>query len=365
MNHDQLAPAATRTAPYRALHAVTTRVHSSLDLGETLDAVARGVVEVTGFAVAAINLRLPSGAFQVVSVVGDDAAQEALLGTVASEQAWQTMLLEAVEWDGLLFLPHHQGGEYEIHSYTPGFVPPDSERAWHPEDALLAPLTGPSGDLVGVLSVDAPLNGLLPDRDQREMLGLFADHAAIAIEHARVHAMMRQSREALRYSATHDPLTGLANRALLLERAGAMAAVPDSRLAVVVLDLDRFKTVNDTSGHQAGDEILQEMAARMRSSVDEHAVVARMGGDEFAIALAGPDAHETVRVLAARLRAALTQPVYGVFGTHQVGVSVGVAVAQTPAQLAPLLAAADAAMYRTKQRRAADLPDRRSARGLG
>ncbi len=366
MSNHQPAPTTTRTAAYRALHAVTKRVHGSLDLGKTLDAVARGVVEVTGFAVAAINLRLPSGEFQVVSVVGDDLAREALLGAVASEQAWQTMLADAVKWDDLLFLPHHNGPErYDVQSFIPAQVPGRGERAWHPADALLAPLTAPSGDLVGVLSVDVPLDGRLPDREQCEMLSLFADHAAIAIEHARVHAMMRQSREALRYSATHDPLTGLANRALLMERAGALAAAPSSRLAVVMLDLDRFKKINDTYGHPAGDETLQEMSARMRSCVGDDGVVARMGGDEFAIALGGPDAHDAVRVLVARLRVSLTEPVHGVFGTHHVGVSIGVAVAQTPAQLAPLLASADAEMYRWKQQRALDLPDRRRARGLG
>jgi diguanylate cyclase (GGDEF)-like protein len=367
VSNDEPAPTTTRMAAYRALHAVTTRVHGSLDLGETLDAVARGVVEVTGFAVAAINLRLPTGDFQVVSVVGDDLAREALLGTIASEQAWRAMLADGVRWDDLLFLPHRDGPDerYDVQSYTPDREPSGDEQSWHPADALLAPLTAPSGELVGVLSVDVPLDGRLPDREQCEMLSLFADHAAIAIEHARVHAMMRQSREALRYSATHDPLTGLANRALLMDRAGALAAVPGSRLAVVMLDLDRFKMVNDTFGHPAGDEILQEMSARMRSSVGEDVVVARMGGDEFAIALGGQDAHEAVRVLVARLRVALTEPVHGVFGTHQVGVSIGVAVAQTPTQLAPLLASADAEMYRWKQHRALDLPDRRRASGLG
>ena len=240
------------------------------------------------------------------------------------------------------------------------------EDAWHPEDALLAPLTGPSGELVGVLSVDAPLDGLLPDRDQREMLGLFADHAAIAIEHARVHAMMRQSREALRYSATHDPLTGWPTAPCCWNGPARWRPCPTRGWPSSCSTSTGSRPSTTRRATRPATRSCRRLAARMRSSVDEHAVVARMGGDEFAIALAGPDAHETVRRAGSPgCASSLTQPVYGVFGTHQLGVSIGVAVAQTPAQLAPLLAAADAAMYRTKQRRAADLPDRRSARGLG
>ena len=91
--HDQRPDTASQPA-YRALHAVTKRVHASLDLGATLDAVALGVVEGTDFSVAAVNLRLPSGDFEVVSVAGSDDASAALLGTVESAQAWTELLTE-------------------------------------------------------------------------------------------------------------------------------------------------------------------------------------------------------------------------------------------------------------------------------
>ena len=167
----------------------------------------------------------------------------------------------------------------------------------------------------------------------------------------------------LLHSATHDPLTGLANRALFLQQtATALARGAASRPAVVFLDLDGFKAVNDTHGHAAGDELLTVVTARLRSCLRDTDLAARLGGDEFAVLLdiaSDPDAPVTV---ARRLLRALREPITVRRGAGSdtcqvtVGASVGVAYALPqpaggagpPEQVAGLLGRADAAMYRAK-----------------
>jgi diguanylate cyclase (GGDEF)-like protein len=186
---------------------------------------------------------------------------------------------------------------------------------------------------------------------QLEVMELFADQAAIAIEHARMHSALRDREAEARHSATHDPLTGLANRDLLMSTADRLAGEPGSEVAVLMVDLDRFKRVNDTAGHRAGDEVLRAVAGRLRACVRESDVVARTGGDEFVIVMGGPGVAEPARAVLGRLRASLTEPVRSRLGDHQVGVSVGLAVAQTPTSFSEVLSRADAAMYESKHER--------------
>lgn len=163
-----------------------------------------------------------------------------------------------------------------------------------------------------------------------------------------------RSREArLRHDALHDPLTGLANRALLLDRlehaAQRLQWEPRRRFGVLLLDLDGFKAVNDTHGHIAGDSLLKELADRMQAAVRPADTVARLGGDEFAVLVDSFVAPLAVETLARRLRAAAAEPVQ--IGALRVGVSasIGAVISQSkPKDLSELLQHADAAMYRAK-----------------
>lgn len=163
----------------------------------------------------------------------------------------------------------------------------------------------------------------------------------------------RQKSEAtIEYLAHYDALTGLANRVLLreqLEEALARVRRTGEELAVLVLDLDGFKTVNDTLGHTVGDELLNCIAAQLRGSVRETDKVARLGGDEFAVLQIGAPQPNSAAALAQRLIEVISAPM-SVCG-HQVviGASIGVAVSaadQTDAE--QLLKSADLAMDRAK-----------------
>ena len=182
-------------------------------------------------------------------------------------------------------------------------------------------------------------------------------------------SLLRAAEKRLRNIALTDPLTGLSNRAGLAEAVRGLALLPpDERAdcAVMLIDLDNFKRVNDTHGHEAGDRLLVEIAERIRSCIREGDVAARLGGDEFVIFCRklGP---ATANLIAARLVEAITPPVdLGEGVTGRVGASVGVAFAPTrEIDSADLLRRADHAMYAAKKsgkgRYAVAPPERRVA----
>jgi diguanylate cyclase (GGDEF)-like protein len=168
---------------------------------------------------------------------------------------------------------------------------------------------------------------------------------------------MRQAAQAhvaeLSHQAFHDSLTGLPNRSHLLGRAEdavRQAAETGTRVALLLLDLNDFKQVNDTAGHEAGDLLLQRVAQRLLGSVRDNDVVARLGGDEFAIVLTrNPDATAAGHV-AERIVERLRGP-FRIDGRQvQVGGSVGIALFPDDAgEYAALMRAADAAMYDAKR----------------
>jgi diguanylate cyclase (GGDEF)-like protein len=155
--------------------------------------------------------------------------------------------------------------------------------------------------------------------------------------------------ERLHHQASHDPLTQLANRNVFDDRVSAARAAsePSSSMAVLMIDLDDFKPVNDLHGHGVGDALLVEVAARIRSCVRSADTVARLGGDEFAVLLPGADPDRAVEI-AHRIIAAVQEAVPVGGNSLRVSASVGVAVG--PPDLAgTLLRDADAAMYLAKR----------------
>jgi diguanylate cyclase (GGDEF)-like protein/PAS domain S-box-containing protein len=163
----------------------------------------------------------------------------------------------------------------------------------------------------------------------------------------------KKAEQRIAFLAHHDPLTGLANRAALaqkIEEAGARQRRRDEPFTVLLLDLDRFKEVNDTLGHPAGDTLLTEVAMRLKSLLRETDVLARLGGDEFAIIQAGEsNQRDAARALAERVLEILGKP-FAIEGDEiNIGTSIGIALApEHGTGPDELLKMADLALYRTK-----------------
>jgi len=157
----------------------------------------------------------------------------------------------------------------------------------------------------------------------------------------------------LRHQAYHDPLTGLANRAFLRERLQEMiyrAERNSHTLAVLCLDLDHFKVINDSNGHAAGDQLLRAAAARLSNSVRQGDVVVRLGGDEFAVLLEGPLHAETIAAIARKILARICSPITVDEHEHVLSTSIGVSCYPTDGHTPDeLLTRADLAMYSAKE----------------
>jgi len=214
--------------------------------------------------------------------------------------------------------------------------------------ALVAPLRVEEA-VVGTLLV-GNRRGSVSDWSNADLtlLETLANHAGVAIENSRQADELARQRDELERSSTHDSLTGLPNR-VLFRRHIAAALKSGAPGAVMLLDLDRFKEVNDTLGHHNGDQLLQQVAGRLSQLVEAHASVARLGGDEFAVLL--EDVPEVNGIVAAADRLlALFDAQFVVQGvTVHVETSVGICL--YPAHASDpdtLLRRADVAMYQAK-----------------
>ena len=177
------------------------------------------------------------------------------------------------------------------------------------------------------------------------------EHSAVLVSLTDITAQ-RTASERLAYEATHDSLTGLPNRAYAVTRVTeALESGGDHVLAAVLfIDLDNLKTINDMFGHDAGDDLLRSAAQRLRRAVRSDDVVARFGGDEFVALLIGQIARPDLDGLADRLHATLSEPVVIDNVTLRVGASIGIVVIENndPRGAAQILRDADTAMYEAK-----------------
>ena len=174
--------------------------------------------------------------------------------------------------------------------------------------------------------------------------------AVTALVSAAATSVRSRDREMI-HAATHDPLTGLANRALLAQRmteALHRRRSTKAQVFMMVVDLDRLKTLNDTQGHHAGDQLLKCISGRMVAHVPPLATVARLGGDEFAVMVEDPEGTMNAQSLASELAKAWAEPIPLERGPFRASASIGVAAATDDDQPTALMRNADAAMYRAK-----------------
>jgi diguanylate cyclase (GGDEF)-like protein len=218
-----------------------------------------------------------------------------------------------------------------------------------------------TGDAIQV-DIDTPLSDFtemtLSDRPSDLMRGFIVTEngryvgvgAALSVLRA-ISLEQKRAEDRIRHLAHYDPLTGLANRALFsreIDAALSRVQRQNHRVALMCLDLDRFKMVNDSCGHLIGDQVLVEVAKRLRDCVRRGDVAARMGGDEFAI-IQSIDAPDDARALCERIIGAMASPIVVNDRQFDIGASIGVALAPDDGMDARnLLSRADLAMYRVK-----------------
>jgi diguanylate cyclase (GGDEF)-like protein len=232
-----------------------------------------------------------------------------------------------------------------------------------PPAGLFTLADGPAGDIVFVVPVRSPTRdwGVLAAVGQiqsttppgREMMNQSGALLVAALDQAAMEAALREKEEGLRNAALHDHLTGLPNRMLLadrLQQAGLRAARQSGyRFAVLLLDLDGFKAVNDSLGHAAGDQLLIEVARRLTHQLRKSDTAARLGGDEFVVLIDGITTADAHHVVSDAIRTALRAPFLIDGQQVEVGLSIGVTISTDDcADPDLLLREADAAMYRAK-----------------
>jgi diguanylate cyclase (GGDEF)-like protein len=300
------------------------------DLDALLSAIVDGAQALTGD--DAVVLRLlddaDSGAMRLLASAGLDAE---VAGRVRLRSVGTGAAGAALAADGLVVIE-----DYAVDPLAdPVLV----------EDGLRAVMSAPvwrNGVVCGTLTVASRRAGRTYGADEQDVLVAFAEHASLALTDARNHS------DAV-HRGLHDPLTNLPNRSLFLDRlrqAEQRATRSGGAVAVLFLDLDGFKTINDSLGHAGGDELLVAVAKRLEEALRGGDTAARLGGDEFAILVDGlVEEHEALAV-AERVAAALRAP----FGLTSMDVSVrasiGVATARGPG--GDLLRDADLAMYQAK-----------------
>lgn len=333
---------ATRSWPPESEGPVPRQLHSMLAVSRAAasgrgplpvaQALSEAIRSELSFQVVAVNLREAGGEqLRAMIVDGDPEAREALLGTTGTWEEWQDMLSNGEDIHGAAWLP---AGSYTWDSTAPVWTPPavaaPSQDAWHPEDMLLLPMRGGSGQILGVVSVDQPLLGRRPSREEVGMLMAVVDHAGLALEQCQRDAeTSRQQSHELRLAAVlllaetldmRDPSTARHARTVgrFASETAAALGLPDERVeriqaAGVLHDLGKLG-IADAILHKPGpltDEEWREMRRHpeVGARILEHAGLRdiarwvgqhheRIDGQGYPLGLAGEEISLEARILA-------------------------------------------------------------------
>jgi diguanylate cyclase (GGDEF)-like protein len=219
--------------------------------------------------------------------------------------------------------------------------------------AMVAPLPGEER-MIGAIML-ANRFGVVRsfDHDDLRLLDTLASNASVALQYDRLEQAVLQLsvlQEQLQHQAYHDSLTSLANRTLFTDKVREALHNGTSGLAVLFIDLDDFKTVNDSLGHAAGDQLLVSAASRLRACLRPEDMIGRLGGDEFAVLVEdGPEVEDTATAVARRILEAFAMPIQVGAESVSVYVSIGIVTSQgRDASADELIRDADVAMYKAK-----------------
>ena len=318
------------TALSNRLHEISTlldagrAVNSTLELDRVLASILSGATDLMPASSGSVML-LDEGELVVAAAVGNSVAlgRRVALGDGIAGHVARTMQPLLINGQA-----------------SPALFPGLGKRVNQVGSSLCVPLVE-RGELLGVLNLSAEKADCFSEYDLRA-ISLFAEQAAAAIGKARLYAQSQKQALELAHAASHDSLTGLANRS-------ALEDAWTGNEAMLFLDLDGFKAVNDQLGHGAGDEVLIAVAQRLNSNVSGRDLVARFGGDEFAILLRDVSDASIARSIAERVLMAIAQPLVIDGHAAQLTASIGLAMpASSPSSLAGLLRQADKALYAAK-----------------
>jgi diguanylate cyclase (GGDEF)-like protein len=343
------AQAAAEAARHRAalehLLRVSSRLSETLDADEIFQSVCESIRDALGFQHVAIELVEPETArLEAKAAVGWTLGDETLSAPVTLADVVPLFDAE-FEIEGCFLLPNDEARRRfsaDVFVYR-SRLNGRGRWAWNRHWLVVPLVSRADGETIGVIWADEPEDRLLPSRERLQALRLFANQAATAV------ALVERVQE-LRFLADHDPLTRLLNRRVFMERLDSEAARADRAgrsFGLVLCDLDRFKLLNDSQGHLAGDEALRALGRILVGALRRSDEAFRIGGDEFALLLpdADPDAVEGV---VERIAAAMDAAPEGVLK----GVRASFGAAAYPADAGhpeALVHAADAALYAAKR----------------
>ena len=308
-------------------HSITGRV----ELHEVLDSIVAAAADLVGDEVVALRLICESDSTQL-EIVSATGIPDPVLASTRRVPITAGLSGRAIGEGHLIVAENYPD--------SPEAIP---EHVAHRVRAAMSAPVYERGEIAGSLTVGTRREGREYTASEREALNALAEHASLALNDA--HAVAETVHQAF-----HDSLTGLPNRALFLDRlehALAKSGRNESPAAVLFVDIDGFKTVNDSLGHAAGDELLVMLAERIQQALRVGDTAARFGGDEFAILLDDTSQPMVPVRTAERLLEALAAPL-DVRG-HEVQLSASIGIAAGRASTDDMLRNADLAMYRAKR----------------
>ncbi|MGD0053187.1 MAG: EAL domain-containing protein [Vulcanimicrobiaceae bacterium] len=337
------------------------------ELDLALESIARGVADLFGFRYVTIVIADGNQTGEMTRRVmlgyPDDIKRERKNERVAKAEILSALAPHFEVFENAFYIP----AEREFNWYRAIYASEtdrDSPRVapdtWHARDAICLVLRDSGGEMIGYLSPDGPIDEKIPSRDTLRGLQLFVNLMGLALANAQAHRaeverrrLLEANQARLRHEATHDSLTGLPNRTYFQERLATTLeharGRPERVYAVLFVDLDEFKSINDSLGHIAGDALLMAVADRMRATVAADDFIARIGGDEFALLLAHRHDLGQVEDAVETIQDALVAPMLiegrAVYNTASIGIAV---IEPTDERIEGVLRNADTAMYHAK-----------------
>jgi diguanylate cyclase (GGDEF)-like protein len=338
-NQRLLAAVQERQTLLERLFRIQRSISHRLPIGEVLDSITEGAADLLGDDTASLRI-----------LDETDPNHTLLLSAVGIDPSVMRTLYRARIDQGVSGQAILQGRIVVAHDYD-AFPQGHRALAAHGVRSAMAAPVSRNGQVVGSLLVGSFTPRTYSPAEQ-EVLLAFAEHASLALNDAAAVDGMRRAFDDAVHQATHDPLTGLPNRSLVLDRLGqalARSGRTGGRVTVLFADLDRFKVVNDSFGHSVGDRVLLCISERLRAAVRAHDTVGRLAGDEFVIVCEDLSDGEALE-LAERVAAAVAEPMEIGGRESVITASIGIAHAEPGTAAEDMLRDSDVAMYGAKER---------------